>query len=459
MTGYRRLTVLATAAATGAAVLLSAVASSVPVQAVATPSAPAVAPLQVLGMGDSYTAGVGGSAALTGADAACRRTSTGYASVVAGALRQSLSTAADLQLVACSGATTLSTRTGSDTGPGLSGAPRSITGPDQPAAVDADTDLVVLTAGAGDTDFEAILAACLLGGVQVCTDAGAAGVALYDPARLVQLLAAVDSAAGARSPQDRLVVRVSGYVQPYDVDGVAAGACTSALSPATAPSAAAINAGVVALNGAVAAATAQAAAAAANSVIDFVEVDSRFVGHRLCTPEPWLVEPTLSTVAGRSALHPTDAGHAAYAAAVLSQPGELAPLLAARLVPAPTSPPSATTTPATTPVTTPATTTSGTATTTTTGATTGAGTGGTSTGTATTSAALGGVALSVTTTAPVGVTRGSSTVAAAPTRGARALPTTGAAPAPLLLLAAGLVLAGAAATGLSRRRSRPGRAG
>lgn len=450
MTGYRHLALLGAGALTLAGVALAA-----PVQAVVPPGAPVGAPLDVVAIGDSYTAGLGGSAPLPAPDAACRRTSTGYASVLTQTLRESLATPVDLSLVACSGATTLSTRTGSDTSLGLSGAPRAITGPQQVAAVDADTDLVVLTAGAGDTDLEAILAACLLSGDTACATAAGTGVAFYNPATLVELLAAVDAAAGPRAPQDRLLIRVSGYVQPYDLEGIAEGSCTSVLSPSVL-SATSINNGVVALNSAIAGATVQAAGAARNSDIGFVAVDERFAGHRVCDPEPWLLEPTLATVAARSALHPTDAGHAAYAAAVLSQPVELAPLLAGRTVPVPTA--TTTSAPTTTAVT--ATTGTTTSTTSTVGTTTSTTSATTSTTSATTGTTAAGTVVPGTSSVNVTATTAPRTTAVATSRpAAAALSTTGATVAPLVALGSILVLGGAAATGLTRRRTHPRRAG
>ncbi len=420
-------TSLALGAALAAVVLLPAMASAS--AGSPAPHLGATAPtIDYVAVGDSYAAGNGASSPLTGpVDAACLRTSNGYPSLLAESARAATGVSVDLDLAACSGATTLSTLVGADPAPGVDGVPRDIVGPDQLAGVSSDTDVVTVTVGANDTDFGSVLRACLATPAG-CEAAAQAGAALYDPQELVDLLLAVDAAvAGAPGP---VPVVVTGYPQLFDTVGLGQGQCAaSTLAPASAELAEAINLGTRALNGQLAATTAQVAANAANTRIQFVDVDPAFEGHRICSPQPWITPPALNMPSDRW-IHPDDAGHAAYAAAILAAV-DLSPGV----------------TPPTPPVSEPPVTT-------TTGATATSSATDTATVTATSSSATDDPSSTATTSAgtasAVATSSGSATTAVA--GGSSGLASTGATVLPVVLVAVLLLGGGAVAVVLAARR-------
>lgn len=238
----------------------------------------------------------------------------------------------DLSQQACSGATTAGVVTGIDDSPRLDGTPRGHRGPQQVAAATEDTDVVTLTVGGGDTDFEAALGACLTAS-DTCRDALAASGSLYDPQRLVDLLAEVDRAAGDRSTEGRAQVLVTGYPAPFDTAAVTAGTCRPGVITPDVAAAEAVNEAVRDLNARIAATA--TGFDGDDSLVEFVDVDPVFEGRRVCSPESWLVEPS-PTTPQVTWLHPTTAGHRAYARA-------LDAAVTAAPAPAPTAPvPSAT---------------------------------------------------------------------------------------------------------------------
>jgi hypothetical protein len=269
----------------------------------------------LVALGDSYAAGVGGDDPLPEPDAACRRNGDAYPVQLATMLEDGSddgSPAVDLHQQACSGATTVGVVTGVDDSPRLDGTPRGYRGPQQVTAVTEDTDVVTLTVGGGDTDFEAALRACLTA-PGTCAGALASSAALYDPQRLVDLLAEVDRAAGDRDAEDRVQVLVTGYPAPFDTAALAAGTCRPGLITPSVAAAEALNEAVRGLNARIAATV--VGFDGDDSVVGFVDVDAVFEGRRICSSESWLVEPSPST-SQVTWLHPTTTGHGAYARAL-----------------------------------------------------------------------------------------------------------------------------------------------
>ena len=221
-------------------------------------------------LGDSYASGYG----VPPYSSTCGRSASAYGVLVDGRARLDLD-----DFVACAGATTASLVAGG-----------------QLAALDADTDLVLLSIGGNDIGWSDAVRACLGG-----TDAQCAGATALVRQRVTTqlpgLLDALHARVAAAAPGARVIV--TGYPRLFSPKrGGYLGA-----SPAEQE---ALNAGADLLNAVVAAAADRAGA-------DFVDVTSRFVGHGVNSPEPWLLGAT-----DPGAFHPNAAGYDAYAAAVTS---------------------------------------------------------------------------------------------------------------------------------------------
>lgn len=227
--------------------------------------------VETVALGDSYAAGVGAPPALD----ACGRSAGSYPERVDGRRRIDL-----VAHAACGGATTTDVVTG------------------QLAALEDGTDLVTLTVGGNDIGWSQALAACLRGSDAQCEAAVAAAyqaIALQLPGRMDATLAAVTEAAPAAH------VVVTGYPHLFSPEY----GDTSLLSIAEQQ---AVNAGVDRLNGVL------AAAAEAHGA-QYLDVTSRFDGHGIGSPEPWVHGPSADLSV---AFHPTPEGHNAYAAALTS---------------------------------------------------------------------------------------------------------------------------------------------
>ena len=244
------------------------VALLLPLATVAAPpasSAPSRTTYDVLG--DSYGSGYG-----VPPYGACGRSQAAYGVLVDGRARLDLD-----DFVACAGATTTSLVAGGQLG-----------------ALDDDTDLVLLSIGGNDIGWSSAVVACLGGSDAAC--AGALAVVRGRVAtRLPGLLDTLHDGIGAAAPEARVIV--TGYPRLFSPEhGAYLGA-----SPAEQE---ALNDGADLLNSVI-------AAAARRHGFDVVDVTSRFVGHGVNAPDPWILGP-----ADPGAFHPTLAGYQAYAGAV-----------------------------------------------------------------------------------------------------------------------------------------------
>ncbi|UUZ60843.1 SGNH/GDSL hydrolase family protein [Nocardioides sp. B-3] len=197
-------------------------------------------------LGDSYGSGVG-APPYDPSSGACARSQSAYGVLVDGRARLELD-----DFVACAGATTTSLVAGG-----------------QLSALDADTDLVLLSIGGNDIGWSQAVTACLGG-----TDAQCAGAAALVRGRigtvLPGLLDALHDQIAAAAPGARVVV--TGYARLFSPE---CGAYLGA-SPAEQQ---VLNEGADQLNNVV-------AAAAAGHGFDFVDVTDRFVGHGVNAPRP-----------------------------------------------------------------------------------------------------------------------------------------------------------------------------
>lgn len=221
-------------------------------------------------LGDSYGSGYG----VPPYSATCGRSQAAYGVLVDGRARLTLD-----DFVACAGATTTSMVAGG-----------------QLAALDGDTDLVLLSIGGNDIGWSQAVGACLLGSDAQCAGAVAVvrgRVESQLPAKLDTVHALIRQAA----PDARVIV--TGYpwlFTPEAGDYLGASPAEQQL----------LNAGADQLNDAL-------RAAAERHGADFVDVTKRFAGHGVNSSEPWV-----TGAFDPAAFHPNLAGYEAYAAAVTS---------------------------------------------------------------------------------------------------------------------------------------------
>ncbi len=252
--------------------LLGSAASSAPVPDRLGAQAPESVQYDVLG--DSYGSGYG----VPPYSSACGRSESAYGVLVDGRQRLALD-----DFVACAGATTTSLVEGG-----------------QLSALDAGSDLVLLSIGGNDIGWSQAVVACLLRADADCartteTILGRIGNDL--PALLDTLHGQVAAAA----PEARVVV--TGYPRLFSPDhGSYLGASQGEQQS--------LNGGADLLN-------AVLRTAAEEHGFDYVDMTHRFDGHGVNAPEPWilgLLRPDGSLEPG--AFHPNAAGYEAYAAAV-----------------------------------------------------------------------------------------------------------------------------------------------
>lgn len=235
-------------------------------------SAPPLASHQVkvdlVALGDSYSAGVGAPADADGGD--CLRSNGSYS-----ALWATEHHPRSFSFVACSSATTVDILS------------------NQLSAVTFDTDLVTITVGGNDVGFSPVIAGC----TQASTDAACEALveASEWTARTVLPVALV-SVYGAiryRAPHARVVVL--GY--PYLFEP---GDCDNPLVPNAVRR--------EALNGAADVLNASIRRSAWMLGASYVDVRRSFSGHGVCSAEPWIVAPASMPPAG-NIYHPNEQGY------------------------------------------------------------------------------------------------------------------------------------------------------
>ena len=221
-------------------------------------------------LGDSYGSGYG----VPPYSATCGRSDAAYAVQIDGRKHIALD-----DFVACAGATTLTVVSGH-----------------QLDALDAQTDLVTISAGGNDTGWSTAVKACLGSGDQACKLASDAVTARIT-ALLPGLLDGLYTQLAAAAPDAHVVV--TGYPRLFSPeDGAYLGASVTEQQT--------LNDGADLLN-------ATMARAAATHGFQFVDVTKRFLGHGVNASDAWilgLLDP--------GAFHPNAEGYETYAAAVTS---------------------------------------------------------------------------------------------------------------------------------------------
>ncbi len=270
-------------------VLPAAIAAVVLVVSTVVFATPAEAARRVVtydALGDSYAAGFG----LPTKDTVCGRSKLAHPSLV-GALPK-----VDLDdFVACAGS-------------GLADLPGQL------AALDADTDLVTLSLGGNDVGWTQVIAACALGGDDVCAGAVAQSIAVSK--QLPNYL--VPAYAGIRAKAPNAHVAVTGYPRLFSPEfGAYKGTMVVDLGggPMTLPFEVTV-AEQKLMNGAADELNAAIKASVKQAGVQYVDVASKFKGHGVNARFPWITGPSAP-----GPFHPTIVGQLVYAAAVTAAVG------------------------------------------------------------------------------------------------------------------------------------------
>jgi len=257
---------------------------------VAAPAAAAPkAPAELVVFGDSYSAGIGaGAMAPNPQNPACYQAAPGYGEMLAERKQ--------LELVlntACYGSTAVSVQ-------------QQIGFAAQGGYLDADTDLVTITAGGNDVDFGGILRACTQS-AEACAQAIAVGTSIVPGVHAA--LVADYTLVRQHAPGATIVAL--GY--PHLLDASLAG--TGMIS---AEAIALFNAGTDMLNAAIADAASQVPG------VVYGDVVNKFAGHGVGAADSWIwFDPTGQDL---NTFHPTPAGYkGGYYPTVMSavSPGQL----------------------------------------------------------------------------------------------------------------------------------------
>jgi lysophospholipase L1-like esterase len=238
-------------------------------------------------LGDSYSSGVGTGSA----SGPCGQSVKAYPQ-----LWRSANKPAQFAFLACGGAT-------------ISDVTRQVADPRFQAA----GTLVTLTAGGNDVGFGAVVSTCTTGTDAACNTVVENGIKIANSSKFRADFLALFQQIHSADPTSKIIVL--GYPRLFE---------TSAVCFAVAPSQSRrinINRGAVALKNAIVAAVSDSANAGRN--VQFVDVDSYFTNHRVCSISPWINGATVPT--GES-YHPNAKGQAnAYLPALTSATSRLAP--------------------------------------------------------------------------------------------------------------------------------------
>ncbi|MDO6144635.1 SGNH/GDSL hydrolase family protein [Paenarthrobacter aurescens] len=254
-------------------------------------------PVDYVALGDSYTAGTGADG-LYRPPVACWQSPGGYVDLADASPKVTLTVN-----LACHGAVL------SDASPFYDVVTPTIA--QQIAAGQqalAGAELISITAGAVDAGSGLALQACASPDTQLCAATVAGIIANLQSGALQTALATTYQAIEASAPD--AVIAVLGYPRLFDpsqgdivINGITIVPVQNQIL---------VNQAIDALNATIAAAV---ASSGTNAV--FIDVTKRFLGHAVNSDNPWIVLD-LTQAAADANFHPSDAGHQAYASALLS---------------------------------------------------------------------------------------------------------------------------------------------
>ncbi|WP_461187672.1 SGNH/GDSL hydrolase family protein [Arthrobacter sp. Z4-13] len=271
---------------------LATVAMALAFTAIPADAAPPTPRVDLVAVGDSYTAGTG--AGPFDPNFPCDRTTGGYADQLA-----AIPIIDEVINGACHGALLDARASGI-----VPSVLEQIAALVRTEGLSGRTELVTLTAGANDLDFNTVLSKCAFSSVQACQLELAQAQAKLPTIQtnLVKALTAIHDAA----PRARIVV--FGYPLLFDPE--------DGFPVITAESQTLVNAGTAALNATIDAAVAKAnSASRANAV--YIDVTVPFAGHAANTLQQWIALDLVPPIEfADTTFHPNAAGHAAYADAL-----------------------------------------------------------------------------------------------------------------------------------------------
>lgn len=257
-------------------------------------------PLDYVALGDSYTAGTGADGLYWPQGETCWQSEGGYVDLVAATGRVEL-----VANAACHGAFL-------DLAVGAVPVSQQLAGL-IPGSLNATTDLVSITAGALDAGSGLALQACSTPDTQLCAQKVAGAIQDLQSGALLGGLALTYQTIQAAAPN--ATIAVLGY--PRLFDPTQGDIVVNGITVVPGANQILVNQAIDALNATIAKAV---TVSGTNAV--FVDVTKRFRGHAVNSDDPWLVL-LLAPVPPNTSLpdanfHPNDAGHQAYASALLS---------------------------------------------------------------------------------------------------------------------------------------------
>jgi lysophospholipase L1-like esterase len=251
-------------------------------------------------LGDSYTAGTGSDAAKRPYGVDCWQSHPGYVDVVAKAPSVNL-----VANAACHGAVLSKLSPTYDRAiytPTVHEQIRSLV---TMKALSRKTELVSITAGANDLGFARVLGVCAVSDETACRAAVAAATSSKALAFLTASLIQTYGTIQVTAPNARIAVL--GYPLLF--------APTSPFAPIPQANQATMNLATLVVNRTIAEAVRKADAWPLTD-IEYVDVTDEFLGHAVNSAEPWIqLSPT--DFAADYNFHPNQAGHQAYASALL----------------------------------------------------------------------------------------------------------------------------------------------
>jgi lysophospholipase L1-like esterase len=260
-------------------------------------------------LGDSYTAGTGAGAAKRPGGVDCWQSSPGYVDIVGATSSIDL-----LVNGACHGAVLSRLSPTYDQVLYTPTVQEQIRFLISTRALSKETELVSITAGANDLGFAGVLGVCAFSEETICQEAVSRATSPDALAFLTASLVKTYRHIQAAAPNATVVVL--GYPLLFEP--------ASPFAPIPVPNQTLMNEATVLVNTAIQNAV-ELADAFPRADIEYVDVTALFAGHAVNTAEPWLqLSPDFTADYN---FHPNQAGHQAYAAALLAavEPAQLLP--------------------------------------------------------------------------------------------------------------------------------------
>jgi lysophospholipase L1-like esterase len=271
--------------------------------------AEAAAKIDYVALGDSYTAGTGAGAPERPADVDCWQSHPGYVDLVGKSKGINL-----VANAACHGAVLSRLSPTYDPVIYTPTVHEQIRFQVSGKALSAKTDLVSITAGANDLGFARVLGVCAFSDESTCEAAVAQATSPEALAFLTASLAGTYLAIEVTAPRAKTVVL--GYPLLFDP--------ASGIAPIPPENQALMNGATSVVNATIEKAV-QAAQEWPGTDLLYVDVTDEFAGHAVNSAAPWL-QLSPSDFGADYNFHPNQAGHQAYASAVLAavKPAQLA---------------------------------------------------------------------------------------------------------------------------------------